>query len=293
LIELLVVIAIIAILIALLVPAVQKVRAAAATTQCLNNTKQIVLALHNANGAYGAMPTFHGLGYGSVSSFSPGAPATSYDGTVHFYILPFIEQSSLMQLWNGTTGSNQKNTTPCPLVYLCPADPTANFGLDASSTYGISSYSLNGQIFDVKCPVPRLQVLTTQDGLSNTIFLFERYAQCDGGEIRAWGDGAGYSGKSEVVYLTAPSGGKDPTGPDNPKTPGVLWVDTYVTTTYTVQPPLPVACSRLTAQTGHSNMVVGVGDGSSRTVSPSISLATWQAVITPNGNDVPGGDWGD
>src|SRR5437899_11623773 len=92
LIELLVVIAIIAILIGLLVPAVQKVRAAAARTQCLNNMKQIGIACHSANDTCKRMPRFHELGY--PGAFSPANPRT-FDGTVHFYLLPFLDQTTL------------------------------------------------------------------------------------------------------------------------------------------------------------------------------------------------------
>src|SRR5260221_10896121 len=92
LIELLVVIAIIGILVALLVTAVQKVRAAAARTQCLNNLKQIGIACHSANDVYGRMPRFHEKGY--PSAFSPANPRT-FDGTVHFYLLPFLDEQTL------------------------------------------------------------------------------------------------------------------------------------------------------------------------------------------------------
>src|SRR5947208_6013156 len=97
LIELLVVIAIIAILIALLVPAVQKIRAAAARTQCINNLKQIGLACHSANDANKRMPRFHELGY--PGAFSPSNPST-FDGTVHFHLLPFLDLTTLQRRWN-------------------------------------------------------------------------------------------------------------------------------------------------------------------------------------------------
>src|SRR6202051_3504333 len=94
LIELLVGSAIIAILIALLVPAVQKVREAAARTQCINNLKQIGLAFHNANDTVGWLPRFHEKFY--PGPFEPTNPR-NFDGTLHFYLLPYLEQGNLMR----------------------------------------------------------------------------------------------------------------------------------------------------------------------------------------------------
>src|SRR5271155_3180163 len=93
LIELLVVIAIIAILIALLVPAVQKVRDAAARTQCVNNMKQLALALHGYAGDHAsAFPPSH------TTSTSPGAFTQKTHWTA--FILPYIDQGPLANQYN-------------------------------------------------------------------------------------------------------------------------------------------------------------------------------------------------
>src|SRR3954470_9425744 len=95
LIELLVVIAIIAILIALLVPAVQKVREAAARTQCLNNMKQIGLALHSYHGANRVFPP-GGRDYGWT--WGSGQPAAAQNLHGFVLLLPYLEQEGLYKL---------------------------------------------------------------------------------------------------------------------------------------------------------------------------------------------------
>lgn len=148
LIELLVVIAIIAILIALLVPAVQKVREAASRTQCQNNLKQIGLALHMYHDANKHLPFGKGPSY-------PGAPSYAR-WSVHSQILPYVEQAALYQTLNfsfppntnGMAGpvvnfmpayTNAGNTnamcsSPVPL-FLCPSDSAPITGWLGQNNY--------------------------------------------------------------------------------------------------------------------------------------------------------------
>lgn len=126
LIELLVVIAIIAMLVALLVPAVQKVREAAARAQCTNNLKQIGLAVHNYHDGKKVLPPSQLWVYSTTPTYSLDHKSWSW----MYFILPFVEQDNLAKQVNPAVDAlvDKLNVikTPVP-TYICPSDPgTAN-----------------------------------------------------------------------------------------------------------------------------------------------------------------------
>src|SRR5262245_12601897 len=157
LIELLVVIAIIAILIGLLVPAVQKVRDAADRTTCFNNMKNITLATINCADTHrGRLPP----GVGDYPVQDPSNSSTVAFGSTFFHILPYVEQKNLYmstlvdptadgwRLPRGGYYSWHSNAYNTPVnIYNCPADPTANFGKGGAGNWATTSYAYNHQIF--------------------------------------------------------------------------------------------------------------------------------------------------
>jgi prepilin-type N-terminal cleavage/methylation domain-containing protein/prepilin-type processing-associated H-X9-DG protein len=216
LIELLVVIAIIAILVGLLLPAVQKVREAANRMSCQNNMKQMGLALHNMGGTFnGLLPPWTGP-YPSGQFWISDKPDGSFGhpwNTTQFWMLPYIEQDNLYrnsatngngepgytswQTNNGTTDAMHTSVK----VYGCPSDSGYGTGLAGADSnvaftpypgvwggqnYGLTSYAPNCQVFtkvDANGFCTASQGMAKipgsfQDGLSNTILFAEKLAKC-------------------------------------------------------------------------------------------------------------------
>ena len=281
LIELLVVIAIIAILIGLLLPAVQKVREAAARTASTNNLKQMGLAIQNYHGAFNRFPP-------AMIDWDSNWDPNNYNfcGSTQMYILPQIEQDNVAKLGHSQWEVYRKGIK----TYANPGDPSCPdnsvFTDGGWGDYGVTSYVVNfvalGDVINDKQNYKKIAHVL--DGLSNTIFTAEKVAVCNrptfvgastGGpyyNIYAYGRTAWPEWNPTFAYLI--------TGPASkfqvaPRTDGV-----------------DANCDpRLASAPRPTGILVGLGDGSVRFLNANISPDTWWAACTPNGEEVLGREW--
>jgi prepilin-type N-terminal cleavage/methylation domain-containing protein len=329
LIELLVVIAIIAILIGLLLPAVQKVREAAARAQCSNNLKQMALASHNSNDTQGRLPPMAG-NYGGA-----------YLGPLFFHLLPYIEQQNVFNsavymdpngyvgeanpaqavnigiIWPTWDSVNPGTMTwlrqSLIRVYQCPSDPSLNNCLDWCK--GDASYAGNFQVFggtsNASTPPSLTNYLTVwdgdaripatfTDGTSNTILFAEKYSACYGvsnPQGTWWMRGVLHGSQTSI-------GGSDDSYPGDRLSAvfgggigddGTIWIQ-GAGSLFQVQPAnflaTPGPCDGRRASSGHTaGMNVALGDGSVRFLAQGMSGTTWWIAVVPNDGLPMPSDW--
>jgi prepilin-type N-terminal cleavage/methylation domain-containing protein/prepilin-type processing-associated H-X9-DG protein len=322
LIELLVVIALIAVLIGLLLPAVQSARAAARRLQCVNNLKQIALAAHN----------FHDTN----RSFPPGVSPPPSQASTLVFVLPYMEGGNVYNAFNLTsdvTNTDPNATSRCLTVnsFMCPSDPSAGFWTDPSPVWngsnpdmGRSNYFGNlgasGWVYDdlntlTKPPGQRgifaykstTSIDDIQDGTSNTALFGEikRGARPGADALNVtqvlpnfWGPASAPSNPSNLSPPTACN--KPSPNPFNYT--GLQYQRGFFITalyTHTVPPNYSGRdCIRLGFDQGHlasrsyhpGGVNLSMSDGSVRFVRETIQLGVWRALGTRKGGEIISAD---
>lgn len=305
LVELLVVVAIIAVLVGLLLPAVQKVRESANRAECGNNLRQLGIASLNAHAQYRQLPPALGF-YPSkaMPALNPWSqPVPPFSGTNPLvWLLPFLEQQSLYSGMSNIWAANNQSATIVK-VFQCPSDTTLKTAFAALNMLqgSFASYGANALAFGTCVPnTPSVGMYTvgltggTQiptdlpDGTSNTILFTDKLAYCTGANPAG---GTLWAASS----LTAPQllplvGYSLPVGVVS------TTVSPIVGSPLNIAPQFGISNASLCAyplpSSGHPGAIQAVmADGSGKIVNQGISPATFTTAMIPNDNLPLGQDW--
>lgn len=307
LIELLVVIAIIAILIGLLVPAVQKVREAAARTQTINNIKQCSLALHNFAGTYQQKlpPAYGATGMAANATIQLGMAATT-----QVHIMPYIEQDNLYKQYvlvyanglvpnAGMTGTGVQNPNQAVVASLLspqdPSQPSDNgacnvlANLRVFSDVGIATHGsgTTPQTSQMNPAVPwgfgtGGLPRTFVDGTSNTMVFTTGYRSVNSNTVFRAYDTAGQPNPPQVAPASMTAVGGGPFFGHGPFSATATATGTAGVNIFQTQPIPAVAVDTLPQAMSGAGLTIGLGDGSVRQLAVSISLDTYYRLLQPN-----------
>jgi type II secretory pathway pseudopilin PulG len=307
---LLVVIAIIAVLIGLLLPAVQKVREAAARTQCQNNIKQVGLATINMSDTNKReLPPIYGT-YPAMSGFAAFGNPPKYSTLV--WVLPFMEQANVFNALPGSIANPIK-------TFVCPSDPSNNPQQPGYTSIAPNALVFANSVLQAKPVAGTIPLVAPTgdfsgygffggakfpgcmlDGTSNTIMFAEMLAVCSTNAPNTWsmvatGSAWTNSAGTSTTYppFVASSGNTPPPPPIYP---------IGLSGSLCPAPPNAVfqanlnqnTCSAFQGQatSGHTAVViVGLGDGSVRNLSQGMSQYTYSLALIPNDKLPMGSDW--
>ncbi len=292
LIELLVVIAIIAVLVSLLLPAVQQAREAARRSNCLNNLKQLALGFHNFESAQGIFP---------AASKNP----TTYWGA---HILPYMDANPLADIYDYTTNYNQGDNRIAAShqlpFHVCPSTPgEPRYSVKQPSSYpapypAISDYMVPGNIdSNIETSLANLTSTTTfisgtdkryvrdlTDGTSNTIMIIEDAGRPYVYQKSIQVPGSGLPTSATAIYMNLSGWAEPNTSAIRAYTPdGVNYTSAY-------SPSCMVNCSNYRAIYGFHRTVanIALADGSARGVSNNVDMETIVHMLTIDGGEVIG-----
>ncbi len=305
LIELLVVIAIIAILIGLLLPAVQKVREAAARMKCTNQIKQWSLSMHGYHDSIGKFP---------IGSTAPGAGGNLPRQTWVMNLWPYVEQTALagkndlsVNFYQApaTIGNTMNGLCGARVpLYYCPSDT----GVDLTTTFyqrtrgnynvcwGNTKYGQGTPVAGTgtgkamfyhvggdRSKPGTVRIASVTDGTSNTLMLGESLMAKSNADDDWRGDIHNDDGVFRFHTITGP----------NSSTPDYLNPSYFRVTGDPLMPVLPSANDQqvVAARSRHTGVVnCGMGDGSIRSFRNSIDLTAWNALGTMDGGEVVNAD---